>query len=181
MARRRDRPGGFTLVELMIVVAIIGVIAALAIPSFLRLHLRSKTAEAKTNLASIRTAEEGHFAEHSAYLAAAQNPPGPPGSRKQPWTPSPAGFDRLGWAPEGDVYFVYGVAVAGGAFSAGASGELDGAAPTSDFAFVHPDAGGATIAPSVGASCSAVGVVTPSGVALDTVGPCTASDGQSEF
>jgi len=77
MARRRDRPGGFTLVELMIVVAIIGVIAALAIPSFLRLHLRSKTAEAKTNLASIRTAEEGHFAEHAVYLPAAQNPPAP--------------------------------------------------------------------------------------------------------
>jgi len=181
MPHRAARRAGFTLIELMIVVAIMGVIAAIAIPSFLRLHLRSKTAEAKMNLASIRTAEEGYFAEHNTYVAAAQNPPTPPGARKQAWTPSPAGFDRLGWAPEGDVFFVYGVAVQNGAFSAGASGELDGAAPTSDFAYVHPDAAGVAIAPPVGAGCVAAGVMTPTGVAVDTVGPCTAADGQSEF
>jgi prepilin-type N-terminal cleavage/methylation domain-containing protein len=181
MQVRPARRGGFTLIELMIVVAIIGVLAAIAIPNFFRMHMRSKTTEAKTNLASIRTAEEGYFAEHSIYVPAPQDPPGPPGSRKRPWQPSPGAFDQLGWAPEGDVYFGYGVAVAGGAFSAGATGDLDGALPSSDFAFVHPDAAGATLAPPVGVGCTPAGVVTPSGVALDTVGPCSVTDGQSEF
>jgi prepilin-type N-terminal cleavage/methylation domain-containing protein len=181
MPERRSRLGGFTLIELMIVVAIIGILAAIAIPNFFRMHMRSKTSEAKTNLASIRTAEEGYFAEHSVYVAAPQNPPGAPVARKRPWQPSPGAFDQLGWAPEGEVYFSYGVAVAGGAFAAGATGDLDGALPTSDFAFVHPDAAGAAVAPPVGTGCVAAGVMTPSGVALDTVGPCTAIDGQSEF
>lgn len=58
---------GFTLIELMIVIAIIGILAAIAIPNFLNYQCKARQAEAKTNLGSIRTAQEGYYAEYSTY------------------------------------------------------------------------------------------------------------------
>ena len=52
IARLRKR--GFTLIELMIVVAIIGILAAIAIPNFIKFQAKSKQSEAKTNLKAIR-------------------------------------------------------------------------------------------------------------------------------
>ncbi|MEO0326168.1 MAG: prepilin-type N-terminal cleavage/methylation domain-containing protein [Myxococcota bacterium] len=51
----RNKQGGFTLIELMIVVAIIGILAALAIPAFLNYVKRSKTSEAPSQLESLFT------------------------------------------------------------------------------------------------------------------------------
>ena len=58
---------GFTLIELMIVVAIIGILAAIAIPNFLKFQAKSKQSEAKTNLKGIYTAETAYFGENNTY------------------------------------------------------------------------------------------------------------------
>src|SRR3954466_16304497 len=57
----------FTLIELMIVVAIIGILAAIAIPNFIKFQARSKQSEAKTNLKAVFTAEKSWFGEHDSY------------------------------------------------------------------------------------------------------------------
>lgn len=62
--RRQD---GFTLVELMVVVAIIGLLSAVAIPNFQKYQARSKTAEAKLQLSAIYTAEASFFADYNVY------------------------------------------------------------------------------------------------------------------
>ncbi|GAB6145139.1 type IV pilin protein [Desulfocicer niacini] len=58
---------GFTLIELMIVVAIIGILAAIAIPNFLNYQCKAKQSEAKSNLGTIRSMQEAYFAEHDEY------------------------------------------------------------------------------------------------------------------
>lgn len=58
---------GFTLIELMIVVAIIGVLAAIAIPNFLNYQCKAKQSEAKQALGSMRTGQEAYFAEYDEY------------------------------------------------------------------------------------------------------------------
>jgi len=58
---------GFTLIELMIVVAIIGILAAIAIPNFLRFQAKSKQSEAKELLSTVYTAETAYFAEQNTY------------------------------------------------------------------------------------------------------------------
>jgi type IV pilus assembly protein PilA len=58
---------GFTLIELMIVVAIIGILAAIAIPNFIKFQARSKQSEAKTNLKALYTAERSYYQEKDTY------------------------------------------------------------------------------------------------------------------
>ena len=113
MQKLRNRKGGFTLIELMIVVAIIGILAAIAIPNFLRFQLRAKTSEGKTNLAAIRTAEESYYSEFGSYISADGSPPTINNNVKIGFTHANAGlgFDIIGWSPEGAVYFQYGVGV----------------------------------------------------------------------
>ena len=189
MKKLHVRKGGFTLIELMIVVAIIGILAAIAIPNFLKFQLRSKTGEAKTNLAAMRTAEEGYFAENGVYVAAAALPSGAANASKRQWPVPAIGFDQLGWGPEGEVYYTY-VANANppldASYSLEAQGDLDGGGPpdTSDFGYIHPDAGGAVNSAPTMTNCPATGVFNAATVAndlLDTVGACDQDDGQAHF
>jgi len=107
MIRRREK--GFTLIELMIVVAIIAILAAVAIPQYRKFQMRAKTAEAKSNIGAIRTAEEGWAAEYDKYILNGWYP-GSAGSQTQTWDPDAddaQGFTKIGFKPAGSVYYDY--------------------------------------------------------------------------
>ena len=170
----------------MIVVAIIGILAAIAIPNFVRFQMRSKTSEAKTNLAAVRTAQEGYFAEYGVYVQARETPNNP-GPQKQGWRSAGAWNEWLvlGWEPEGDVYFQYGTFPTGVAYTIEARSDLDGDGVPAEFAYIHPVPGALLgPAPNFNNTCTGAGVysaATGTNSLLNVVGPCTALDGQSRF
>jgi type IV pilus assembly protein PilE len=75
---------GFTLIELMVVVGIIGILVALAAPNFARYQSKARQAEAKIFLSSVFAAEKSFYSEYSAYGG---------------------GMDAIGFSPEGAKRF----------------------------------------------------------------------------
>ena len=69
LSKMRNRSKGFTLIELMIVVAIIGILAAIAIPNFLNMRKKSMSSEAKSNLGDLRTMQEAYHVEYGDYAS----------------------------------------------------------------------------------------------------------------
>jgi len=126
--RKTDR--GFSLIELMIVVAIMAILAAIAIPAFMRFAMKSKAAEAVSNLSAIVAAQETYKVENSVYSACPDTPigwiKGPGASDAVPW-PSGTNFDGVDSA--GVVRYQYAVTVGttNGEpwFTATAKGDLD--------------------------------------------------------
>lgn len=94
------KKAGFSLVELMIVVAIIAFLAVISVPSFTRFLAKAKRTEAYMNLSSIYTAQKAYWAEHGTYTNVLN------------------GENGLGWKPEGyhgggkdeKFYYTYGFA-----------------------------------------------------------------------
>lgn len=75
---------GFTLIELMIVVGIVGILVAIAAPNFAKYQSKARQSEAKIALAAIYTGEQSLYSEYSAYLSS---------------------FDAVGYSPEGNRRF----------------------------------------------------------------------------
>jgi len=174
----RVRPGGrggFTIIELMIVVALIGVLSAIAVPMFIRYQLKSRSAEGKINLAAIRTCQEAYFAEFKTYVAAVPEPPVVPGNARSAFDSITTDFASLGFAPEGSVYFSYGVALTadGAGYTADAAADIDMDGIVQFWGYANPDNGGAFAAGQVGCNVAAL---TPL-----TVGPCDPAFGRSVF
>src|SRR5689334_4622836 len=85
--RQGMRRSGFTLIELMIVVVIIGVLATIAIPKFANTKEKAFITSMKSDLRNLVTAEEAYFADSVAYTDVTDcNSPPAPGSVA--WCPS---------------------------------------------------------------------------------------------
>jgi type IV pilus assembly protein PilA len=187
IARRRT---GFTLLELMMVVAVIGVLAAIAIPNFLRYQLRTRATETLTHLKGIGTTEVAYYAEHGTYVSVTTPVPAAlPGTRRVPW-PTNTRFDLIGWAPDGGVVFQYAVQAddpsGSGSltrFTAETTADLDSDTVQSYFALIEPLPGAGGLAGALpGTTCVASGVWSGSGqTVLGVPGPCDASSGHSKF
>lgn len=144
LAVRRSQ-AGFTLTEMMVVVAIIGVLSSVAVMSFRRYSVRVRVGEAYAMLGLIKAREEIYRAEFNQYAAAAWHPNGGMAAAGQPqdWGTGagvPGDWQQVGVRPDRQLYFVYQVA-AGAAGAAPAPVGWDGGAPpgypvADDFYFV---------------------------------------------
>ena len=136
----------------MISVAIVGILAAVAIPIFFRYQANSKSAEVKTNLGSLRVAEEAFFTENDSYHAANAEPALIPGPIQADFDGQGSDFAALGWTPEGRVYFSYAIIVSpdGTGYTSDAGADIDGDGIVQLWGYAKPDSAGAVLNGSIG-------------------------------
>ena len=106
----RQNTKGFSLVELMIVVAIIGILAAIAIPNFVAMQAKSKRGELPGNVNAIKQVEVTYNTAFDTYLDASPFPTTTPAKTAVAWDSASAGtFTTMGFNPNGNVRGQYQV------------------------------------------------------------------------
>lgn len=157
--RQNRSEAGMTLIELMIVVAIIGILAAIGIPSYISYTYRARAAEAPTFLGEVRGRQEAYRTEFGQYCNVGTPYPAaiPNKGEEVVWNMAAAGnWAQLGALPDGPVAFQYDTvaAIPGAAacpniaayandfnFCATAFADLDGDGVTYEvWAYSHTDA-----------------------------------------
>ena len=150
---------GFTLIELMITVAIVGILASMAIAGFKQYQYRSKRTEAMTNLEALTKMEVSYFGEYGIFYGAAPMPAGAPVPHKRTWDAvAQAEYSGLGYAPEGSVVYSYDVndlpgdcaCAVGSCFAASAVGDLDGDGSMAVIGYFYGDPAGNTCITAIG-------------------------------
>jgi prepilin-type N-terminal cleavage/methylation domain-containing protein len=146
-ARLKD---GFTLLELMVVVAIIGVLVSIGIPQFIKYQASSRRSEAYVNLAAVARLQNSYLAEQGEYFEAGAWPDftayGGLSTRKMEWdAASDVAYAELGWRPEGQVFYTYDTNTGATpctcsiCFTATAVGDVDDDDLNSAVMYVHPE------------------------------------------
>jgi prepilin-type N-terminal cleavage/methylation domain-containing protein len=110
---------GFTVLEVLIVVLVLGILAAVAGYNYQRYALNAKRVEAITNLGVIRGLEETYRAENSRYVTCDWSPREiPPPEGTTDWNNS-SYFYLIGFSPRGVLRYRYGVSREGGTLTIG--------------------------------------------------------------
>ncbi len=104
------RVAGFTLIEVMITVAVVAILAAVALPNYFDYVTRSRLVEAKTSLVDMRTRLEQYFLDNRAYPTACI-----------PYAPGPAGGTNI-HLPAGAKFFTVTCALAATTYTVTATG-----------------------------------------------------------
>ena len=112
--KRTTAARGFTLIELMMVIGIIGVLASVAMPEFQNMEFRSKIAERDSIMAAIEQAVQDVTLNASTIpltgantFAGNWNPDAHPGVQKRPWVQGQPGWQSLGMVVTGSTYCSY--------------------------------------------------------------------------
>lgn len=133
---------GFTLIELMIVVAIIGILATMGVPQFQKFQARARQAEARTSLSGIYMAMKAFQAEWNKYYG---------------------DFNAIGFSVDGRMLYDAGFTNSGAGIAEHPVAAYHGTTPNSRIAQIcnagFSTASCAMIAPANGVSCVATGTV----------------------